>query len=175
MDNVYKYITIAIVSCIIAILSAGALVIYSGVANLGMDNPTVAILSSIALFLALFVVFRSVSKIGGWIMSLGVLGGLFGLIAGVFVMGAMNDQIRSFMMMMGGPMLGIPRMAIIIFSIIGFIGAATINRNVKLGCSLMLVSGVMIPLVFGPLGLPSSICLLSAGVLGLRSANTNET
>jgi len=97
-------------------------------------------------------------------MSLGVVGGLFGLIAGLVFTGPMDPMFYY-------GVFG-PRAAVILFSIIGLIGAAIVNKFKKLGSGLMLVNGLIIFLIFGVFGAPSCICLSLAGVFGLTGINS---
>ncbi|MDK2795560.1 MAG: hypothetical protein PWQ22_1626 [Archaeoglobaceae archaeon] len=100
-------------------------------------------------------------------MVLGILGGVFGILAAMFVgaIGGIGEAVGAF----GYEELYLRAGAGLLLGALAIVGGAIVNKNNKAGGILMLVSAIFGLFALGPLWVLSFILLLVGGILALRS------
>ena len=100
-------------------------------------------------------------------MILGILGGVFGILAALFVgfVGGLGEALGVF----GYERLYQVAAAGLLLGVLAIIGGAIVNKNNKAGSGLMLISAILGLVALGLFWSLSFILLVVGGILALRS------
>lgn len=105
-------------------------------------------------------------------MILGILGGISGMLSGIFAV-TVGGLGGAFGMKGASDVIGLG-FAAVLLGIIGIIGGAIANRNIKWSRSLMLFSGVLGFIAISAFWIIAGLLLIIGGLLALRKENEQK-
>ncbi len=104
-------------------------------------------------------------------LALGIVGGLFGILTGIFAMfvgglgGAFGAEGAETVTLLG--------FGAVLFGIMGIVGGALVTHNQKAGGAMMLISGILGFVTTSLFWIVAGLILIAGGILALRSRSAS--